>query len=238
MKYFFDNDTFIAASCRVNFSHADRGPLFGGEKKSEDHKYGNNSEVWSIIVLKKKSEVLKPLYHISKSIAQISLLLIIILALVAYAAGVWTSKPVEVLSAALSRIGEGDFSAGSSFKSDDEFGFIAEKIDQMTEKLSKTTASKKELEAEIKKRKEEEKKYSNLFSTMSEGFAVHEIITDDRGKPVDYRYLSINPAFERYTGLKASEAAGKNSKRDAPVTRGSMDKYLRKGCPYRGACNI
>ena len=216
-EIFFDNDTFIAASCRVNFSHADRGPLFGGEKKSEDHKYGNNSEGWNIIVLKKKSEVLSPLYHISKSIAQISLLLIIILALVAYAAGVWTSKPVEVLSAALSRIGEGDFSAGSSFKSDDEFGFIAEKIDQMTEKLSKTTASKKELEAEIKKRKEEEKKYSNLFSTMSEGFAVHEIITDDRGKPVDYRYLSINPAFERYTGLKASEAAGKTVKEMLPL---------------------
>ena len=215
-EIFFNNDIFIAASCRVNFSHADRGPLFGGGKKSEDHKYGNNSEGWNIIVLKKKSEALSPLYHISKSIALISLLLIIIIALIAYAAGVWTVKPVEVLSDTLSRIGEGDFSAGNSFKRDDEFGFIADKIDQMTENLANTTASKKELEKEIKRREEEEEKYRDLFDTMSEGFAVHEIITDDAGKPVDYRYLSINPAFERYTGLKASEAVGKTARETFP----------------------
>lgn len=53
--------------------------------------------------------------------------------------------------------------------------------------------------------KESESRYRTLFSEMMEGFALHEIICDKEGKPVDYRFLSVNPAFERMTGL-----SGKN----------------------------
>ncbi len=49
--------------------------------------------------------------------------------------------------------------------------------------------------------KESESRYRTLFSEMMEGFALHEIICDKEGKPVDYRFLSVNPAFERMTGL-------------------------------------
>ncbi|MDD5287118.1 MAG: PAS domain S-box protein [Desulfuromonadaceae bacterium] len=48
---------------------------------------------------------------------------------------------------------------------------------------------------------ESEEKFRTLFETMQEGFALHEVVYDDAGKPVDYRYLDINPAFERMTGL-------------------------------------
>ncbi|MBI9102087.1 MAG: transporter substrate-binding domain-containing protein [Spirochaetales bacterium] len=57
--------------------------------------------------------------------------------------------------------------------------------------------------------RESEAKYSSLFNTMIEGFALHEIILDDAGNPVDYRFLEINPAFERLTGLKKTEIIGK-----------------------------
>lgn len=40
-----------------------------------------------------------------------------------------------------------------------------------------------------------------LFREMIEGFAVNEMIYNDRGEPVDYRIIDINPAFERLTGL-------------------------------------
>ncbi len=56
---------------------------------------------------------------------------------------------------------------------------------------------------------ESEKKYRTLFSEMLEGFALHEIICDDQGRPVDYRYLAANPAFERLTGLKVNALIGK-----------------------------
>lgn len=50
--------------------------------------------------------------------------------------------------------------------------------------------------------------YQNLFREMLEGVALHEIITDSTGKPVDFRYLSVNPSFERIIGFKAEEIVG------------------------------
>ena len=47
-----------------------------------------------------------------------------------------------------------------------------------------------------------EQRYRGLFEAMSEGFALHEIIYDADGSPADYRFLEVNPAFERLTGLK------------------------------------
>ena len=44
---------------------------------------------------------------------------------------------------------------------------------------------------------------------MNEGFALHKIVTDKKGKPIDYIYLDMNPAFEKMTGLKKSNTIGK-----------------------------
>ncbi|HOV12764.1 MAG TPA: transporter substrate-binding domain-containing protein [Spirochaetota bacterium] len=56
---------------------------------------------------------------------------------------------------------------------------------------------------------ESEQKYRVLFDTMLNGFALHEIICDDKGSPIDYRFLDINPAFEILTGIKKEVAVGK-----------------------------
>ncbi len=47
--------------------------------------------------------------------------------------------------------------------------------------------------------------YRLLFHEMLDGFAAHEIICDEQGKPSDYRFLAVNPAFEAMTGLKAAD---------------------------------
>jgi PAS domain S-box-containing protein len=57
--------------------------------------------------------------------------------------------------------------------------------------------------------RESEERYRSLFSAMTDGFALHEIICNDQGKPCDYRFLDINPAFERLTGLKREEVVGR-----------------------------
>ena len=54
-----------------------------------------------------------------------------------------------------------------------------------------------------------EANYRLLFASMLDGFALHEIICDEAGRPVDYRFLSVNPAFERLTGLRAADAVGR-----------------------------
>lgn len=58
--------------------------------------------------------------------------------------------------------------------------------------------------------RESESSFRSLFETMTEGFALHEIFTDEQGRPVDYRFLNVNPAFERLTGLKGSDLIGKH----------------------------
>jgi PAS domain S-box-containing protein len=54
-----------------------------------------------------------------------------------------------------------------------------------------------------------EMRFRALFDKMSEGSALHEIVCDEKGVPVDYRFLEINPAFEQLTGLKRADIIGK-----------------------------
>ncbi len=51
--------------------------------------------------------------------------------------------------------------------------------------------------------------FEMLFETMQDGFALHEILCDVAGQPVDARYLAVNPAFERLSGRKAAEVVGR-----------------------------
>ncbi len=57
--------------------------------------------------------------------------------------------------------------------------------------------------------KESEERFRSLFSSMAEAFALHEMLFDSRGVSVDYRFLEVNEAFEKQTGLRASEILGK-----------------------------
>jgi PAS domain S-box-containing protein len=50
--------------------------------------------------------------------------------------------------------------------------------------------------------RQSEVRYRTLFDTLIEGFCTVEMIFDANGKPSDYRFLEINPAFEMQTGLK------------------------------------
>lgn len=64
--------------------------------------------------------------------------------------------------------------------------------------------------------KQSEEKYRRLFNTMTEGFALHEIICDKKGRPCDYRFLDVNRAFETFTGLKAKNIVGKTVREVIP----------------------
>jgi len=75
---------------------------------------------------------------------------------------------------------------------------------------------------------ESEKRYRNLFETMSEGFALHEIICDEDGRPCDYRFLEANPAFEVQTGLKIESLANRTARQVLPQIESFwIDRYGR-----------
>jgi len=59
-----------------------------------------------------------------------------------------------------------------------------------------------------------EERYRTLFETMDEGFCIVEMLYDPDGKAVDYRFVEINPAFDKHTGLP--QALGKTIRQMVP----------------------
>ncbi|MBT3380959.1 MAG: PAS domain-containing protein [Lentisphaerae bacterium] len=62
---------------------------------------------------------------------------------------------------------------------------------------------------DVTERRRAERDYRMLFEQMLDGLALHEIICDDQGEPIDYRFLAVNPAFEKLTGLESSAIIGR-----------------------------
>ncbi|MBX9585410.1 MAG: PAS domain S-box protein, partial [Gemmataceae bacterium] len=54
-----------------------------------------------------------------------------------------------------------------------------------------------------------DEQYRTLFETMSQGYALCELVRDDRGRAVDFRALEVNPAFGTLTGLDPAAVVGR-----------------------------
>jgi PAS domain S-box-containing protein len=81
---------------------------------------------------------------------------------------------------------------------------------------------------DISERKQAEQDYTQLFASMPVGFALHEIVLDEAGRPYDYRYLKVNPAFEKLTGLRAQDLIGRTVREAMPATEHSwIERYGR-----------
>lgn len=48
-----------------------------------------------------------------------------------------------------------------------------------------------------------------MFDAILDGYALHEMIFDEQGKPCDYRFLEVNANFEKMTNLKRENIIGK-----------------------------
>ncbi|GAB3690604.1 hypothetical protein GCM10027592_07990 [Spirosoma flavus] len=59
--------------------------------------------------------------------------------------------------------------------------------------------------------RESEKNYRTLFESMQEGYTVCEAIRDSDGKMINYRFLQVNSAFEKLTGLTPEQTLGKTA---------------------------
>jgi PAS domain S-box-containing protein len=66
--------------------------------------------------------------------------------------------------------------------------------------------------------KESERRFRMLFSEMQLGFALHEIICNPEGRPIDYRFIEVNPSFERMTGHSSAEVVGRTVREVMPGT--------------------
>jgi signal transduction histidine kinase/ActR/RegA family two-component response regulator len=60
-----------------------------------------------------------------------------------------------------------------------------------------------------------EERLRMLFTSMDEGFCTIEVLFDDHQHPIDYRFLEVNAAFEKQTGIK--DAQGRLMREIAPL---------------------
>jgi PAS domain S-box-containing protein len=124
-------------------------------------------------------------------------------------------KGLAKLQAGAAVIGSGNLDYKIEEKGNDEINDLSRTFNRMTSDLKSVTASKTELEKEIEERKlaqealkKSEEKYRTLNFTMNEGVSLHEIIYNDKGEPVDYRIMDVNPAYEKITGLTKEQTVG------------------------------
>ncbi len=74
----------------------------------------------------------------------------------------------------------------------------------------------------------QELRYKVLFENMNEGFAEHEMIYDDDEQPFDYRYIEVNPAFTKLTGLTKELAIGKTVRQLIPGIENDEAGWIEK----------
>jgi PAS domain S-box-containing protein len=84
-------------------------------------------------------------------------------------------------------------------------------------------------------RRDSQQRYRALFESLDEGFCVVEVIFDAAGRALDFRFLEVNPAFERQTGLR--DVVGRSMREIAPDAEQQwFDAYgtvARTGKPVR-----
>jgi len=103
--------------------------------------------------------------------------------------------------------------------------------------LEKTVRYGVERERVLGRLDQMESRFKELFEHMLDGFAVYELITDDSGNPIDYRFMLVNPSFEHLTGLSGERILGKRAKEILPdlepVWIQRFGEVVRTGVPQR-----
>jgi PAS domain S-box-containing protein len=87
---------------------------------------------------------------------------------------------------------------------------------ELESQTSLLRAHEEELQAALARLGASELRYRQLFEHVSEGFSLHEIVRDGDGNPTDYRFVEVNPAFERLTGLSREAILGRTAREVIP----------------------
>jgi PAS domain S-box-containing protein len=73
---------------------------------------------------------------------------------------------------------------------------------------------------------DQERNFRTLFAEIDQGYCLAQMVLDDEGRPVDYRFLQVNPLFEAMTGLR--DPVGRTALELVPgLERFWIERYAR-----------
>jgi signal transduction histidine kinase len=111
-------------------------------------------------------------------------------------------------------------------------------LEEENKALKRDIATLKQSVIECKRVEEElresEAKYRTLFDSMSEGYALSELIWDDKERPSNYLALDVNPVVEKILGLPRSMIVGHRISEIFPKMRPPLIQFgemIRTGKP-------
>lgn len=122
-----------------------------------------------------------------------------------------------VSSIALPLLTEGQAFGTLNIYASEQDAFDTEEIGMLVELAGDLAYGIGALQAQAERSKaesalqESEERYRKLFDNSLSGIALHQIVTDEQGTPVDYVFLEVNPAFEKLTGLAPAHIIGKRA---------------------------
>lgn len=186
-----------------------------------------------IEIIYNKSPIKQMLSQLSYYINTISLLVVGIIAGALVFLSSRITKPITRLAKAAGQVASGEYEEVALISGIDEICSLTEAFNTMVDKIEdnfdKIEKQKEQLESynrnleqmvrdrtrELQQALVESKesqallsesnlKFESLFHKMQEGFAIHEIIYDERKEPYDYLILDANPAYEavmKLTGI-------------------------------------
>lgn len=86
---------------------------------------------------------------------------------------------------------------------------LQEKSEEIQAQNEEFVTMNEELREAYEVLKESEEMYHLLVDHMQLGLALHEVICDEQGEVIDYRFLDLNPAYEKLVGFKKKSTIGK-----------------------------
>lgn len=163
------------------------------------------------------AEVTQPITNrLIRDLLGLVIVSILSLTLAIYAGNRMFISRIENVAAAAKKLAGGDLNVRVQLPSNtSEIYTLAYSFNDMAAQLQK---QQMENEGFVTALQNSEERFRLLFEQLTVGFALHEVILDDQGVPVDYRFLEINPAFEKLTGLRKEEIVGKTVLEIMPTT--------------------